>query len=85
MITHLICHFELDKASVAKQFDIDFDAYFADSLAELEAFSTDGLINLNPDSIEVTPAGRLLIRRICMAFDAYIPKEQSTQRFSRII
>jgi oxygen-independent coproporphyrinogen-3 oxidase len=85
VITHLICHFELDKTSVAKQFDIDFDTYFADSLAELEAFSKDGLINLNPDSIEVTPAGRLLIRRVCMAFDAYIPKEQNTQRFSRII
>lgn len=85
VITHLICHFELDKTSVSKQFDIDFDTYFADSLAELEAFSKDGLINLNPESIAVNPAGRLLIRRVCMAFDAYIPKEQNTQRFSRII
>ncbi|MFY0675879.1 MAG: oxygen-independent coproporphyrinogen III oxidase [Neptuniibacter sp.] len=85
VITQLICHFELDKTKVAKKYDIDFDEYFADALKELEAFSEDGLIKLETGSIEVTPAGRLLIRRICMAFDAYIPKEQSTQRFSRII
>jgi oxygen-independent coproporphyrinogen-3 oxidase len=85
VITQLICHFELDKAKVAKKYDIDFDEYFADALKELEAFAEDGLIKLDTGSIEVTPAGRLLIRRICMAFDAYIPKEQSTQRFSRII
>lgn len=85
VITQLICHFELDKTKVAKKYDIDFDEYFADALKELEAFAEDSLIKLEAGSIEVTPAGRLLIRRICMAFDAYIPKEQSTQRFSRII
>jgi len=85
VITQLICHFELDKTVVSQQYNIDFDDYFADVLSELENFTADGLVSLNPDNITVTPAGRLLIRRICMAFDAYIPKEQSTQRYSRII
>jgi len=85
VITQLICHFELDKAAVETRFDIKFDDYFASSLAELAAFAEDGLVSLTEKQIVVSPSGRLLIRRICMAFDAYIPKDQSTQRFSKII
>ncbi|WP_415895914.1 oxygen-independent coproporphyrinogen III oxidase [Neptuniibacter sp. PT34_22] len=85
VITQLICHFELDKTAVESKFDIAFDDYFASSIAELEAFTKDGLISMNDKEIVVSPAGRLLIRRICMAFDAYIPKDQSSQRFSKII
>ena len=85
VITQLICHFELEKAHVEQLFSINFDHYFAEAQQELSAFTTDGLIELTDKSIKVTPAGRLLIRRICMAFDAYIPKDTASQRFSRII
>lgn len=85
VITKLICHFELDKAAVEAHFNIKFDDYFASSIRELEAFTQDGLISMDEKEIVVSPSGRLLIRRICMAFDAYIPKDQSTQRFSKII
>lgn len=85
VITQLICHFELEKEPVEKLFGIQFDQYFADAQQELSAFTKDGLISFDPKRIVVSPAGRLLIRRICMAFDAYIPKDQNSQRFSRII
>ncbi len=85
VITELICQFELDKRGIEQRFAINFDQYFADEQEELRQFAADGLIRLQPESIQVTPAGRLLIRRICMAFDAYIPKKQQSQNFSRII
>ncbi len=85
VITQLICHFELEKHPVEKLYGINFDEYFADAQRELSAFTQDGLIAMDKNKITVSPAGRLLIRRICMAFDAYIPKDQSSQRFSRII
>ncbi len=85
VITHLICHFELEKAPIEQRFGIQFDQYFADAQQELSAFTSDGLIQMDTKRITVSPAGRLLIRRICMAFDAYIPKDISSQRFSRII
>ena len=85
VITQLICHFELNMADIEQQFNISFPDYFAEELQELERFTGDGLVKLTDNSIEVTPAGRLLIRRICMAFDAYIPKEQPTRGYSRII
>ncbi len=85
VITQLICHFELDKRPIEQKFAIRFDEYFSDVLTELQALAADGLITLDEHRLQVTPSGRLLIRRICMVFDAYIPKVQSTQRFSRII
>jgi oxygen-independent coproporphyrinogen-3 oxidase len=40
---------------------------------------------LSPEGLRVTPVGRLLIRRICMTFDAYIKKSGSEIRYSKII
>jgi len=85
VITELICQFELDIPALEQRFDIRFADYFNAEQAELQQFGNDGLINLTPERIQVTAAGRLLIRRICMAFDAYIPKHQASRSFSRII
>lgn len=85
VIKQLICHFELDTAQIEKRFGINFSDYFAAEQEELAQFAQDGLVTVANGIIRVTPAGRLLIRRICMAFDAYIPKKQATNGFSRII
>jgi oxygen-independent coproporphyrinogen-3 oxidase len=44
----------------------------------------DGLVSLQPSFIKVQPAGRLLIRNICMVFDRYL-RGKSGQRFSKVI
>ena len=85
VITELICQFELDTRAIEQRFGIQFDDYFSAEQPELRQFNADGLIELTRGHIRVTPAGRLLIRRICMAFDAYIPKHEATRSFSRII
>jgi oxygen-independent coproporphyrinogen-3 oxidase len=85
VITELICHFKLDIQHVEQQFGMCFKDYFFDAEEELARFEADKLITRSPEKLFVTPAGRLLIRRICMAFDAYIPKAQKVQSFSRII
>jgi len=84
VITQLICHFELDTAKIAQRFTIDFDSYFAVELAELKGMEMDGLLKLSSGRIEVQPAGKLLIRNICMVFDRYL-REKSGQRFSKVI
>ncbi|HEY0634726.1 MAG TPA: oxygen-independent coproporphyrinogen III oxidase [Gammaproteobacteria bacterium] len=84
VITQLICHFELDTVKIALRFAIDFDSYFAVELAELKGMESDGLVTLSPGRIEVQPAGKLLIRNICMVFDRYL-REKSGQRFSKVI
>jgi oxygen-independent coproporphyrinogen-3 oxidase len=84
VITRLICHFELDQASVEQAHGIVFKEYFANELQDLEGMQADGLLKLEGGRIEVQPAGKLLIRNICMVFDRYL-REKQNQRFSRVI
>jgi len=84
LITQLICNFRLDMPAFGAAHGIDFAAYFADELAGLETMRDDGLLDLDAAAITVKPAGRLLIRNICMVFDAHLRK-QKEQRFSRVI
>ncbi|MBU2754637.1 oxygen-independent coproporphyrinogen III oxidase [Acidithiobacillus sp. CV18-2] len=83
VITRLICDFRLDVAVVEARHGIDFWRYFAESRGTLEALARDGLITLNEGGVTVLPAGRLLVRHVCMAFDAYLGRSQT--QFSRVI
>lgn len=85
VIMQLICHFRLDIREMSRTLGVNFEDYFAGELDQLLEMADDGLITINGDLIEVTPTGRLLIRSICMVFDAYIPKNTETKSFSRII
>lgn len=84
VITQLICHFALDITAIERQFNIVFAEYFALELGELGQMQADGLVALSPTCIEVQPAGKLLIRNVCMVFDKYLRRAQE-QRFSRVI
>ncbi|MDX1593920.1 MAG: oxygen-independent coproporphyrinogen III oxidase [Gammaproteobacteria bacterium] len=84
VITELICHFRLVFADVEAAYGIDFADYFARELEDLAPMQDDGLLRLAPDRIDVTPAGRFLIRNICMVFDRYL-RESASQRFSKVI
>jgi oxygen-independent coproporphyrinogen-3 oxidase len=84
VIMQLICHFTLDIPAVERRHGIVFRDYFATELAELRAMEADGLVALDPDAIRVQPAGRLLIRNICMVFDRYL-RERQGQRYSKVI
>lgn len=91
VINQIICHFELNFADMEQEFDINFSEYFKEELESLTAMACDQLLELNKSSLYVLPQGRLLIRRICMAFDAYLNKTPeatgtvATPSFSRII
>ncbi|NVK41649.1 MAG: oxygen-independent coproporphyrinogen III oxidase [Oceanospirillaceae bacterium] len=85
VIASLICHFELDETDIEQRHGIRFTDYFAPELCEFAHFEQDSLIRREGRTWYVTDAGRLLIRRICMTFDAYIPKSQPVQGFSKII
>ncbi|MEQ9397384.1 oxygen-independent coproporphyrinogen III oxidase [Haliea sp.] len=86
VINELICNFALDYGVIEQQFGIRFADYFSAELTRLPLLAADGLLAMSYGGITVLPAGRLLVRRICMEFDAYIDSSQlSGNRFSRII
>ncbi len=84
VITQLVCHFGLEYKKIEEQFGIVFHDYFADVFPELEQMKADGLIDMNEKGVEVRPAGNLLIRNVCLPFDAYL-KKSTEQRFSKVI
>jgi oxygen-independent coproporphyrinogen-3 oxidase len=84
VITQLICHFDLTFARIEQEFSINFADYFAKELHALKPMETDGLLSLSEEGIQVLPAGRLLIRNICMVFDKYLAQKQQ-QQFSKVI
>jgi oxygen-independent coproporphyrinogen-3 oxidase len=85
VITRLICHFSLQMADIEAQWGIDFHHYFVDELVKLEGMQEDGLVEIRNQSIEVRPKGRLLIRNICMQFDAYLNSQAARGSFSKVI
>jgi oxygen-independent coproporphyrinogen-3 oxidase len=84
VITSLICNFSLDTADFGAAWGLDFGQYFAPEITALEGMASDGLLALDGGRIEVLPAGRLLIRNICMVFDKYLAA-QRRGRFSKVI
>jgi oxygen-independent coproporphyrinogen-3 oxidase len=80
-----MCNLYLDKQVISEKYDIDFDEYFAEDLPLLTTFIEDGLVENHKQYIKVGQKARLLIRIICMSFDAYMKKHINRQRFSRVI
>lgn len=85
VIKQLICHFYLNKTVIAERYRFNFDDYFAEDLALLRPLEKDNLIEIESDSLTVTPKGRLLIRNICICFDVYFRNIARQQQFSRVI
>ncbi|SKA49489.1 oxygen-independent coproporphyrinogen III oxidase [Enterovibrio nigricans] len=85
VIKSLICNFALDKRTIEREFNVDFDSYFAEDLGLLKCFIDDELVTVDTDTIAVTLKGRLLIRNICMCFDTYLRDRARQQQFSRVI
>ena len=87
VIGRLLCHTVIRKSEVEGKFGIQFDDYFADELASMESCRTDGLVDLTPQEIRVTPLGRIFIRNVAMLFDRYIREKQMDSRplFSRTL
>lgn len=87
IIMALACQLKLDIARVEELFSINFVEHFQSSLERLRVFAKDGLVEVTPGAIVVTPRGRLLLRNICMCFDHYLdePGKETEGRFSRTI
>ena len=85
VIQSLTCHFRVSIESIEIAHLIDFRGYFAAELADLRPLEADGLVEIGPEWIVVTPRGRLLVRTVCMVFDRYLRAKQQRAAYSRVI
>ncbi|MFK7909666.1 MAG: oxygen-independent coproporphyrinogen III oxidase [Akkermansiaceae bacterium] len=86
IIMSIMCQLKLDYAAKSKQHNIDFKTHFASALESLKPMQDDGLLELGGNSLQVTEQGRLFIRNIAMAFDAYLAQGESQKgKFSKTV
>jgi oxygen-independent coproporphyrinogen-3 oxidase len=85
VIQALACHFRLSIESIESSYLVDFADYFSAEIEDLRRLEQDGLVELQPDWIVVTPKGRLLVRVVCMAFDRYLREHRQRESYSRVI
>ena len=71
IINQLMCTMQVAKDAVTPALPQPFDAHFPDALQRLRPLADDGLVEVDATHVRATPAGRVLIRPIAAAFDAY--------------
>ncbi|MGH9723923.1 MAG: oxygen-independent coproporphyrinogen III oxidase, partial [Candidatus Acidiferrales bacterium] len=80
VIGRLLCHTVIPQEEVEREFSISFDEYFREELLKLAEFRDEGLVELRPGEIRVTPLGRIFIRNVAMTFDVYLRQQQMDQK-----
>ncbi|RXK14336.1 oxygen-independent coproporphyrinogen III oxidase [Halarcobacter mediterraneus] len=86
VIMELMSNFSLNIKRVEENFNIAFNEYFDDALEALNEFIEAKLVEITEEKIQVSQTGTMLIRNICMPFDAYLNKiPEDKRRFSKTI
>ncbi|NVK54883.1 MAG: oxygen-independent coproporphyrinogen III oxidase [Alteromonadaceae bacterium] len=85
VIMQLMCNLNVAICDIESLWQINFNEYFAAAIDSLGPFIDDALVSVTTQHIKVVPRARLLLRTICMAFDAYLGKQLHRQRYSRVI
>jgi oxygen-independent coproporphyrinogen-3 oxidase len=87
VIQQIMCRGEVDLQRIEQKYDLAFDEYFADALAQLVPLQEDGLVDVDPERIAATSRGRLLLRMMAMCFDHYLrtPAQAERPRHSRVV
>jgi oxygen-independent coproporphyrinogen-3 oxidase len=84
VIQQLMCHERIDCAGIGRTFGIDFKRYFSVELERLQELQGMGLVYVERGCLRITDAGRLLMRRVAMVFDAYLAP-RAVESFSKVI
>ena len=80
-----MCNFVLDIKTLEIKWHFSFHTHFAQELEDLKKMQADGLLQVEDEALRILPAGRLLVRNICMVFDRYLRTGQNQSHFSRVI
>jgi oxygen-independent coproporphyrinogen-3 oxidase len=85
VIQRMMCDFALDYRGIERKHGVDFARTFAPEIAALAPLADDGLVELSPRGLTVTPRGRLLVRTVAMLFDRHLREARERARYSRVI
>ena len=72
VIERILCGRDVRYSVLSARFGIDARRHFRPALTRLAQAGRDGLVELLPDRLRITPRGRYFLRAIAMPFDAYL-------------
>ncbi|MCB9781206.1 MAG: oxygen-independent coproporphyrinogen III oxidase [Alphaproteobacteria bacterium] len=78
VIRRIMCSLQVDWVEVASRWGIDPEAYFADDLARLAPLEALGIVRREPTRLFVPERGRLVVRNVAMAFDAWLQARKAS-------
>ncbi len=85
VIHDLLCQSEIVITDFEQKWAVNFNAYFASDVASLIDLQNDGLVQVSPELIRITPKGRFLARIVAMRFDRYLREAKTAARYSKVI
>jgi oxygen-independent coproporphyrinogen-3 oxidase len=85
VIMALMCQGQVVFEAISEAWLLDFRAYFAAELELLADHEALGLVRVDDDGIQVTPAGWYVVRAIAMVFDRHLQSDRNRAKFSRIL
>jgi oxygen-independent coproporphyrinogen-3 oxidase len=85
VIMALMCQGRVVFESIELGFLISFADYFKAELESLRELACAGLVELEPEGIQVTPLGWYFVRAVAMVFDRYLQRDVEGGRYARLI
>jgi oxygen-independent coproporphyrinogen-3 oxidase len=85
VIMAIMCRGRVDFDTVDHGHSIRMREYFASELDQLTPLVDAGLVEMEPDALQVTASGWYVVRAIAMVFDRYLQGDRLRERFSRIL
>jgi oxygen-independent coproporphyrinogen-3 oxidase len=85
VIMALMCQGRVEFESIEAAHLIDMRSYFRAEFEQLDALAAQGLLEVEPAALQVTPAGWRVVRAVAMVFDRYLQADRLRERFSRVI
>jgi len=84
IIMNFMCSEPINFNAIKLTYGIDFLNYFSAELSKLQPYRDEGLIDIDKNSITVTPKGRMFVRAVGMVFDKYLQQTTAAQ-YSKLI
>jgi oxygen-independent coproporphyrinogen III oxidase len=84
LIMALMCQGRIDFEAIERAHGITTRDRFAAEFERLAALAEQGLVEIEPRAIQVTPIGWYFVRAVAMVFDRYLDPAVR-ERFSRIV
>jgi len=85
VIRRIICTLRVEWDWVRERFGVEPLERFAGALEALEPMAADGLVEIRPAGLAVTPTGRFFLRNLCMPFDARLAPPGDRPLYSRTV